>query len=459
MKQLATLLRSRRGGSLFAGGSIGEGIVQGFVQELKVDIGHSHVLTTESMQQLKRLFIKDSGFTLDNVGKALMGALTAAANVFNWFDIAIITFLIVTYKPFLRKLYSLAYNEKAREHSSYEKSLFGVLERPVSYSVFMLPAMYAIDVFTVLLASELAARLSRIHTCEPNPHSDIGTGMKLKYNLGRVVSTSLSCYISGTYATRVKDWLLHVVQDKTPPIPVPAPDAPAEKYEKLRAAALNRERVRHRTVNELTSMLVWGIMLGVYLEAMSLQLGFALGSILTFGSIGSASAILALRGTTENLVGGVLLKLQDKFHVGEVVTVPKMEQGVVEEMAYTTVSLRRADNSVVIVPNSIFTSGEVVNWSRTPYRLFKSSVAISITELSNLPGIINSIRANLAAVKGIETDQRDLLVSASGFKDGKIIVDIEAHFMNEYGDEELLSAMKTEAVEAIARAIAGAQLK
>ena len=40
------------------------------------------------------------------------------------------------------------------------------------------------------------------------------------------------------------------------------------------------------------------------------------------GGIGSASVILALRSTMENVIGGLLLKLEDKIRVGEVITVP-----------------------------------------------------------------------------------------------------------------------------------------
>ena len=40
------------------------------------------------------------------------------------------------------------------------------------------------------------------------------------------------------------------------------------------------------------------------------------------GGIGSASVILALRSTMENVIGGLLLKLEDKIRVGEVITIP-----------------------------------------------------------------------------------------------------------------------------------------
>lgn len=46
-------------------------------------------------------------------------------------------------------------------------------------------------------------------------------------------------------------------------------------------------------------------------------LGFALGSMLTIGGIGSASLVLALREPMENLLSGIALKVQDRFRVGE----------------------------------------------------------------------------------------------------------------------------------------------
>ena len=47
-----------------------------------------------------------------------------------------------------------------------------------------------------------------------------------------------------------------------------------------------------------------------------------LGSVFALGGIGSASVVLALRSTMENLISGLVLKLQDKIRVGEIVTVP-----------------------------------------------------------------------------------------------------------------------------------------
>ena len=180
------------------------------------------------------------------------------------------------------------------------------------------------------------------------------------------------------------------------------------------------------------------------------------------GGIGSASVVLALRSTMENVISGLLLKLEDKIRVGEIITVPGdgkksgthtalllkfyignitrnnyfyvifeyhimgmqldwhvyfllcvsvivsslfphvfellipqsdlpnipmvsgCEEGVVEEVNYIATTIRREDNSVVVVPNQVFSKGEIINWSRTPYRLFKTNVAVKMTDCSLL---------------------------------------------------------------------------
>jgi hypothetical protein len=55
---------------------------------------------------------------------------------------------------------------------------------------------------------------------------------------------------------------------------------------------------------------------------MSLEMGFALGSFFALGGLGSASAVLAMRDTMENVIGGLLLKFSDKLRIGELVTIP-----------------------------------------------------------------------------------------------------------------------------------------
>ena len=109
--------------------------------------------------------------------------------------------------------------------------------------------------------------------------------------------------------------------------------------------------------------------------------------------------------------------------------------GVIEEITYFDTKIRKEDNSIICVPNNIFSEGEVLNWSRTPYRLFKTQVNVPLESLKNLSVIINNLTSQLKMLEGVESQQRNLLVSASGFDKDKIIIDICLHFSSS-GQEE-----------------------
>ena len=167
------------------------------------------------------------------------------------------------------------------------------------------------------------------------------------------------------------------------------------------------------------------------------------------GGIGSASIVLALRSTVENAIGGLLLKLQDKFRIGEVISLAggKESPCLVEELNYINTRLRRPDNSLLVVPNHAFTQGEIVNWSRTPYRLFKTSIAVAVPNLQGLHTLVQKIRGKLLEVSDIESSHRDIIVAATGFKDNKVIVEIDIHLKST--NEIRCAEIKTEVINLV----------
>lgn len=106
-------------------------------------------------------------------------------------------------------------------------------------------------------------------------------------------------------------------------------------------------------------------------------------------------------------MGGVLLKLQDKFRVGEKISLPgSKDEAYVEDVYLLTTKFRKDDDSHVSVPNAVFIQGEVVNWSRTPYRLFRTSIDVkeknlgqpaSFLQFINRCGVIMSSLCSFSA--------------------------------------------------------------
>ena len=177
------------------------------------------------------------------------------------------------------------------------------------------------------------------------------------------------------------------------------------------------------------------------------------------GGIGSASIVLALRSSMENFVGGILLKFQDKFRVGEKISVSltkneavdKLDLGTAEEINLLYTRIRRDDDSYANVPNAQFIQGEVINWSRTPYRLFTTSIAVNEKNLTLLPKIIEQIHQELQNDPGVETQQRELIIAANGFVNDKIMIEIQVRLKG--SDDQELSIVKTRVVNKIAQSL------
>eukprot|EP01041_Mallomonas_annulata_P012333 gene12333-25948_t len=254
-------------------------------------------------------------------------------------------------------------------------------------------------------------------------------------NIPRLLCTLYKCFTLGSFLTKIKDWYIHRFLRRTPEF-------------------LNKRKdlVREKTVDELTSTSIWIVMTVLALEFMSLEFGIALSSVLALGGIGSASAALAFKNTAENFLSGQILRLEDKFRIGEIISVQKGEQGVVESLSLLDTSLRREDNSVVTIPNHVFTNNEVINWSRTPFRLFKTTLGLPLEQLPNLPFVVESIRQKLGDIRGVETIDRSLFVAASGFQNGQIQLYIELHFRS--SNELEIARLRTETTNAIAECVA-----
>lgn len=353
-------------------------------------------------------------------------------------DIFIVLALWIGTKPLLRGMYEVqeflrrkfTSSVETQEIHTFRYSLFGYLQEPFKLLSYYMPFLYVVDIVAIGLHS-------------------LGLDSHLKGDVPRLASTLATSIIGGKFLTAVKDWALHNARILS-----------GREHQR-------RDAVRESTVDELTSLAIWALVATVCVEACKVEMGFALGSVFAVGGTVTASIVLALRSTFENVVGGLLLKLNDKFRVGEIITVPSSsggakkggqtaeEGGIVEDINYVTTQIRREDNSLVAVPNHVFTHGEIINWSRTPFRLLKLQMTMATDELAVLPRAIASIREALSETEGVETEKRAVVVAATGFKDNKIIIDINCHLAAK--SEEECADMKSRAVASIQKALEGAR--
>lgn len=109
---------------------------------------------------------------------------------------------------------------------------------------------------------------------------------------------------------------------------------------------------------QLIKYLVYVIAIGIGLESMGIKLSFLLAS--------SAALLvgigLGLQQVFYDLVSGIILLFEGTIQVGDVVDL-KNVVGRVTEIGLRTSKIKTREDVYVIVPNSKFISGDVVNWS------------------------------------------------------------------------------------------------
>jgi MscS family membrane protein len=97
--------------------------------------------------------------------------------------------------------------------------------------------------------------------------------------------------------------------------------------------------------------------------------GYSISTILTGLGIGSLAIALAAQKSLENVFGAFTLFLARPIKPGDFCKFGTIS-GTVEEIGLRSTRIRKLDRSVVHVPNSVFSSGNLENYAEIDYRLF-----------------------------------------------------------------------------------------
>ncbi len=125
--------------------------------------------------------------------------------------------------------------------------------------------------------------------------------------------------------------------------------------------------------------------------------GYNVATILTGLGIGSLAVALAAQKTLENVFGAFTLYLAKPIQAGDFCQFGNVS-GTVEEIGLRSTRIRKLDRSVVFVPNSVFASSSVVNFSAIDNRLYKKELRVSLkTTSAQIRLLLISLRALIIA--------------------------------------------------------------
>lgn len=135
-----------------------------------------------------------------------------------------------------------------------------------------------------------------------------------------------------------------------------------------RVARLGIERVRGRSRHGraalyiVEKLITYGVVILAFVVGMT-SIGINLSSLAVFAGAIGVGVGLGLQGVVKEFVSGLVLIFDRVLNVGDYVELEDGKRGLVQEIGPRAVRIRTNDNIDLIVPNSKFIDGPVVNWT------------------------------------------------------------------------------------------------
>ena len=98
---------------------------------------------------------------------------------------------------------------------------------------------------------------------------------------------------------------------------------------------------------------VWGIKIGPIIAGLGL-----------FG----VAVALGAQDLFKNLISGIMILLEKRFHIGDVINVPGHAEGTVEHIGFRSTLIRKFDSTPITIPNYVFAETPLLNYSNRTNR-------------------------------------------------------------------------------------------
>ncbi|MFH1010300.1 MAG: mechanosensitive ion channel family protein [bacterium] len=134
------------------------------------------------------------------------------------------------------------------------------------------------------------------------------------------------------------------------------------------------------------------------------NMGYSVASLLAAFGLGGAALAFASKDTLSNFFGSIVIFVDRPFQVGDWIEVGNHE-GTVEEVGLRVTRVRTFPNSVITIPNAIFTTSTINNWSRMKKRRIKLNIGVTYdTPRDKLEKAVNAIREVLVQDENIHQE-------------------------------------------------------
>jgi MscS family membrane protein len=265
-------------------------------------------------------------------------------------------------------------------HKVWAFSFVSALHRPLSYFVWFVAALCAVDTF---ISSVFNFHLSNIH---------------LILSVGAILAL-------GWFMLR---WNARVLQNMM-------------EMSRNQKIALTPSKLDLISKLATISVIIVTIFLLMDVTGRNMQ------TLIAFGGIGGLALAFASQQVIANFFGGLMVYITQPFTIGEWVNLPERQiEGHIEEIGWYLTRIRNFDKRPIYVPNSIFAQTIVITPSRMSHERFHHIIGLRYRDIKVVKPIIDNIK--LMLVKHSDIDhQLPVEVFFKNFGPSALDVEISAY--------------------------------
>ena len=132
---------------------------------------------------------------------------------------------------------------------------------------------------------------------------------------------------------------------------------------------------------------VWGIKIGPIIAGLGL-----------FG----VAVALGAQDLFKNLISGIMILMEKRFHLGDVISVPNHTEGTVEHIGFRSTQIRKFDSTPITIPNYIFAEAPILNYTNRTNRRINWIIGLEYS-------------STLDQIKNLTTDIKNYLQTSEDF--------------------------------------------
>jgi len=160
------------------------------------------------------------------------------------------------------------------------------------------------------------------------------------------------------------------------------------------------------------------------LELWGIKVGPVIAGLGLFG----VAVALGAQDLFKNLISGIMILMEKRFTIGDVILVSNEVEGVVEQIGFRSTLVRRFDSTPVMIPNYKFAEQSVTNYSRRHHRRIRWLIGLEYkTNVDQLKKIRDQISTLIKENKDFAKNENSgFFVRVDSFSDSSIDMLVQA---------------------------------